>query len=80
MIGGQIEVKDAKPAEEFLRGRLCCQVAGPGARSRCVGMSSTSPVKTKFFNLIIEGVNMLASERAEIGALAGSSRAATSTG
>lgn len=68
MIGGQIEVKDAKPLKNFFEVVSVAKLQGQAPFEVRWHVFDKSG-QTKFFNLIIEGVNMLASERAEIGAL-----------
>lgn len=67
-IGSQIEVKSARPVRNYfevittvkLRGKPPYQVSW---------LVSDRSGRNKFFNLLIEGVNMLSTERAEIGAM-----------
>ncbi len=67
-IGGKIEVTDARPIKgnfevistAYLRGESPFEVRW---------QVSDKSGKSLFFNIIIEGVNMLASERTEIGAM-----------
>ena len=59
-IGGKIEVTDARPSTATLQGEA------PFDLRWWVGDKSG---RNLFFNIIIEGVNMLASERTEIGAI-----------
>ena len=67
-IGGKIEVTDARPLKgnfevistAYLKGKSPFEVRW---------QVSDKSGKSLFFNIIIEGVNMLASERTEIGAM-----------
>jgi len=67
-IGGRIEVGGAKPVKSFVAVESTAYLKGrsPFAVEWHVSDKSGAP---RFFNLIIEGVNMLATERAEIAAL-----------
>lgn len=67
-IGGKIEVTDGKPLKNFFEVRSVAKLQGQSpfeVRWQVFDKSG----KTRFFNIIIEGVNMLASERTEIGAM-----------
>lgn len=80
-IGGSIEVRDARPLKSYYEVVSQAKLQGQApfeVRWHVVDRGG----KSLFFNLIIEGVNMLASERAEIGAMldkAGSIGALTET-
>lgn len=67
-IGGRIEVAGARPVKSFIAVDSTAYLRGqaPFAVEWHVSDRSGS---TRFFNLIIEGVNMLATERAEINAM-----------
>jgi phospholipid transport system substrate-binding protein len=67
-IGGKIEVTDAKPYKSYYEviSTATLQGEAPFDLRWWVGDKSG---RNLFFNIIIEGVNMLASERTEIGAL-----------
>lgn len=67
-VGGQIEVKNARKVKSFYEVRSTARLKGsaPFQVNWLVSDRSGSP---KFFNLIIEGVNTLTTERVEIGAL-----------
>ncbi|MCB6179537.1 ABC transporter substrate-binding protein [Rhodobacter sp. Har01] len=67
-IGGKIEVKDARPLKSYYEVISTAYLKGeaPFEVRWHVGDKSG---KNLFFNIIIEGVNMLASERTEIGAM-----------
>jgi phospholipid transport system substrate-binding protein len=67
-IGGQIEVTDARPVKSFYEVISVARLQGEAPFDLRWHVSDRSG-KNLFFNIIIEGVNMLASERAEIGAL-----------
>lgn len=67
-IGGKIEVIDARPYKSYFEviSTATLQGEAPFELRWWVGDKSG---KNLFFNIIIEGVNMLASERTEVGAL-----------
>lgn len=67
-IGGRIEVTGAKPVKSFIAVNSTAYLRGqaPFAVDWHVSDRGGRPA---FFNLIIEGVNMLATERAEINAM-----------
>lgn len=67
-IGGRIEVTDARPFKSYFEVISVAYIQGEAPFDLRWWVSDKSG-KNKFFNLIIEGVNMLASERAEIGAM-----------
>ncbi len=67
-IGGRIEVTDAKPLKSYYEVVSIAYLQGEAPFDVRWHVSDKSG-KDLFFNIIIEGVNMLASERAEIGAL-----------
>jgi phospholipid transport system substrate-binding protein len=67
-IGGKIEVTDARPLKSYFEVISVAYLQGEAPFDLRWHVSDKSG-KNLFFNLIIEGVNMLASERAEIGAL-----------
>jgi len=67
-IGGEIEVVDAKPLKSFYEVQTIAKLKGePPFEVRWHVFEKGG--KSQFFNLIIEGVNMLAAERTEIGAM-----------
>lgn len=66
--GGRIEVTDAKPLKSYFEVVSVAYLPGEAPFDLRWHVSDKSG-KDLFFNLIIEGVNMLASERSEIGAL-----------
>ena len=67
-IGGQIEVVDAKPLKGYFEVISVAKLRGEAPFDLRWHVSDKSG-KNLFFNIIIEGVNMLASERTEIGAM-----------
>lgn len=67
-IGGSIEVTGAKPLKSYYEVISIARLKGEAPFEVRWHVSDKSG-SLKFFNLIIEGVNMLASERAEIGAM-----------
>ena len=67
-IGGSIEVTGAKPLKSYYEVISTARLQGESPFEVRWHVSDKSG-SLKFFNLIIEGVNMLASERAEIGAM-----------
>jgi phospholipid transport system substrate-binding protein len=66
--GGQIQVQGAQPVNNYMEVRTIAVLPGQ-APFRVDFHVSDRPGRPVFFNLIIEGVNMLLSERAEIGAM-----------
>ena len=67
-IGGRIEVVDAKPLKSYFEVISVAHLQGEAPFDLRWHVSNKSG-RDLFFNIIIEGVNMLASERTEIGAL-----------
>jgi phospholipid transport system substrate-binding protein len=67
-IGGRIEVTDARPIKSYFEVISVAYLQGEAPFDLRWHVSDKSG-KNLFFNIIIEGVNMLASERTEIGAL-----------
>ncbi len=67
-IGGQIDVADAKPVKSYYEVISTARLKGESPFEVRWHVSDKSG-KSLFFNIIIEGVNMLASERTEMGAL-----------
>lgn len=67
-IGGSIEVVDAKPIKSYYEVISVATLKGEAPFDLRWHVSDKSG-RNLFFNIIIEGVNMLASERTEIGAL-----------
>lgn len=67
-IGGKIEVVDAKPLKSYFEVISVAHLQGESPFDLRWHVSNKSG-RDLFFNIIIEGVNMLASEREEIGAM-----------
>lgn len=67
-IGGKIEVTDARPIKSYYEVISTATLKGEAPFDLRWHVSDKSG-RDLFFNIIIEGVNMLASERTEIGAL-----------
>jgi phospholipid transport system substrate-binding protein len=67
-IGGKIEVTDARPLKSFYEVTSVAHLKGQAPFDVRWHVSDKSG-RLLFFNIIIEGVNMLASEQAEIGAM-----------
>ena len=67
-IGGRIEVVDARPIKSYFEVISVAHLRGEAPFDLRWHVSDKSG-RNLFFNIIIEGVNMLASERTEIGAL-----------
>ena len=67
-ICGVIEVTDAQPIKSYFEVVSVAKLAGEAPFDLRWHVSDKSG-KQLFFNIIIEGVNMLASERTEVGAL-----------
>jgi phospholipid transport system substrate-binding protein len=67
-IGGRIEVTDARPIKSYFEVISVAYLQGEAPFDVRWHVSDKSG-QNLFFNIIIEGVNMLASERTEIGAL-----------
>lgn len=67
-IGGKIEVTDARPLKSYFEVISVAYLKGESPFDLRWHVSDKSG-KQLFFNIIIEGVNMLASERTGIGAL-----------
>lgn len=67
-IGGEISVTDARAVKSYFEVISMAKLRGEAPFDVRWHVSDKSG-KNLFFNIIIEGVNMLASERAEIGAL-----------
>lgn len=67
-IGGQIEVTGARPVRTYFEVISVARLRGQAPFDLRWHVSDRSG-KDLFFNIIIEGVNMLASERTEIGAM-----------
>ena len=67
-IGGRIEVVDAKPLKSYFEVISVAHLQGEAPFDLRWHVSNKSG-KDLFFNIIIEGVNMLATEREEVAAL-----------
>lgn len=67
-IGGRIEVTDARPLKSFFEVISVAHLKGQSPFEVRWHVFDKSG-KDLFFNIIIEGVNMLAAERTEIGAM-----------
>ncbi|MCB2114843.1 MAG: ABC transporter substrate-binding protein [Rhodobacteraceae bacterium] len=67
-IGGKIEVTGARPLKSFFEVKSVAYLKGQSPFEVLWHVFDKSG-KNQFFNIIIEGVNMLAAERTEIGAM-----------
>lgn len=67
-VGSKIEVTGAKPVKSFFAVTSVAYLNGRSPMEVEWHVSDKSG-QSRYFNIIIEGVNMLASERAEIGAM-----------
>ena len=67
-IGAQFAVQGARPIKTFYEVKTTATLRGQ-APFEVLWQVSDRSGQDKFFNLIVEGVNMLASERSEIGAM-----------
>lgn len=67
-IGGSIEVVDAQPVKSYYEVVTVAKLAGEAPFDLRWHVSDKSG-KNLFFNIIIEGINLLASERSEVGAM-----------
>ncbi len=67
-IGGRIEVVDARPIKSYFEVITTAYLPGDAPFDLRFQVSDRSG-RLLFFNIVMEGVNLLASERAEIGAL-----------
>ena len=67
-IGGKIEVVDAKPLKSYFEVISIARLQGEAPFDLRWHVSNKSG-RDLFFNIIMEGVNMLASEREEVGAM-----------
>lgn len=72
-VGSQVVVTGARPLKSFFAVTSVAQLRGRAPIDVEWHVSDRSG-DTRFFNLIIEGVNMIASERAEIAAMLGQRR------
>jgi len=67
-IGGSVEVTSARPSKSYYEVVSTTRLRGQ-APFEVVWQVGDKSGRNLFFNLIIEGVNMLSAERAEIGAM-----------
>lgn len=67
-IGSKIEVQEARPLKSFFAVTSIAHLRGRAPMEVEWHVSDKSG-QVRFFNIIIEGINMLASERTEIGAM-----------
>ncbi|TCO73495.1 ABC transporter substrate-binding protein [Rhodovulum euryhalinum] len=67
-IGGELKVREARPYKNFHEVKTTAMLRGQ-APFDVVFLVSDRSGRDLFFNIFIEGVNMLATERTEIGAL-----------
>lgn len=67
-IGSKIEVGEARPVKSFVAVKSIAYLNGRSPMELEWHVSDKSG-RTRYFNIIIEGVNMLASERTEIAAM-----------
>lgn len=67
-IGGELKVEDARPIKSFYEVKTTAFLKGEAPFDVTFLVSNKSG-RNLFFNMYIEGVNMLASERTEIGAM-----------
>lgn len=67
-IGGQITVTGARPVRNFVEVVSTVRLAGTSP-FEVRWLVSDGSGQTRFFNMIIEGVNLMISERSEIGAM-----------
>lgn len=67
-IGGRVEVKGSKKVKSFYEVKTTAYLKGQ-APFEVKFLVSDKSGKLKFFNMFIEGVNMMLTERAEIGAM-----------
>ncbi|MFY0679159.1 MAG: ABC transporter substrate-binding protein [Thalassovita sp.] len=67
-VGGKIEVQGARKVKNFIEVKTLAHLRGE-APFEVVFLVSDRSGKDKFFNLFIEGINMLLTERTEIGSM-----------
>ncbi|TXB69899.1 ABC transporter substrate-binding protein [Paracoccus aurantiacus] len=72
-IGSQVQVTDAKPVKSFYVVTSVAKLNGRAPMQVEWHVSDKSG-QSKYFNIVIEGVNMLAAERTEIGAMLAANR------
>jgi phospholipid transport system substrate-binding protein len=67
-IGGQIVVRDARPVKSFFEVQATAELRGQAPFAVTFLVSDRSG-QDKFFDLLIEGISLLKTERTEIGAM-----------
>ena len=67
-IGGQIVVRDARPVQSFFEVQAVAELRGQPPFAVTFLVSDRSG-QEKFFDLLIEGISLLKTERTEIGAM-----------
>jgi phospholipid transport system substrate-binding protein len=67
-IGGQIVVRDARPVQSFFEVQAVAELRGQAPFAVTFLVSDRSG-QDKFFDLLIEGISLLKTERTEIGAM-----------
>lgn len=67
-IGGELKVEQARPVKSFFEVKTTAYLRGE-APFEVIFLVSDKSGRDLFFNMYIEGVNMLATERTEIGAM-----------
>ena len=67
-IGGQIVVRGARPVQSFIEVQTTAELRGQAPFAVTFLVSDRSG-QTKFFDLLIEGISLLRTERTEIGAM-----------
>ena len=67
-IGGQITVRDARPVNRFFEVRSTVSLRGQSPFSVSFMVSDRSG-SNKFFDIVIEGISLLKTERVEIGSM-----------
>ncbi|SIO51933.1 phospholipid transport system substrate-binding protein [Rhodovulum sp. ES.010] len=67
-IGGNLEVREARPYKRFYEVKTTAYLPGQSP-FEVIFLVSDRSGRDLFFNIFIEGVNMLATERTEIGAM-----------
>jgi phospholipid transport system substrate-binding protein len=67
-IGGRVEVQSARTVKSFIEVKTVAHLKGQ-APFEVKFLVSDKSGKTLFFNMFIEGINMLLTERTEIGAM-----------
>ena len=67
-IGGQIVVRDARPVKSFFEVQATAELRGQAPFAVTFLVSDRSG-QDKFFDLLIEGISLLKTERTEVGAM-----------